>query len=45
MSERADPFSIVVDANVLAGALTRNIILSLVGGRILSALLVVSYTR
>jgi predicted nucleic acid-binding protein len=29
MSDRADPFSIVVDANVLAGALTRNIILSL----------------
>jgi predicted nucleic acid-binding protein len=29
MSERVDPFSIVVDANVLAGALTRNIILSL----------------
>lgn len=27
MSYRADPFSIVVDANVLAGALTRNIIL------------------
>jgi len=29
MSDRADPFAIVVDANVLAGALTRNIILSL----------------
>lgn len=29
MSDRADPFSIVIDANVLAGALTRNIILSL----------------
>jgi hypothetical protein len=29
MTNRADPFSIVIDANVLAGALTRNIILSL----------------
>lgn len=29
MSDRADPFAIVVDANLLAGALTRNIILSL----------------
>lgn len=29
MSDRADPVSIVVDANVLAGALTPNIILSL----------------
>lgn len=29
MSERAYPFPIIVDANVLAGALTRNIILSL----------------
>ncbi|ADU13904.1 PIN domain-containing protein [Asticcacaulis excentricus] len=28
MSDRADPFSIVIDANVLAGALTRNIVLS-----------------
>jgi hypothetical protein len=29
MSDRTHPFAIVVDANVLAGALTRNIILSL----------------
>lgn len=28
MSDRAAPFSIVIDANVLAGALTRNIVLS-----------------